>query len=106
MDRDVKWHSLPIGMQIYNIGSEVSRAIRWKNAENYQRQLNFAIKAIELIGLTKMDPKNVKRFDELNFYQQELIDYLFGENMYENTDESIMKIYDQWEHVIMDSGNG
>ena len=102
MDRDMNWHSMPIGLQIYNIGSEVGRAIRWKNAANYQRQLNFAIKAIELIGLTKMDPKNIKRFDELNFYQQELIDYLFGENMYENTDESIMKVYDQWEHLALD----
>jgi len=101
MDRDLNWYAMPIGLQIYNIGSEVSRAIKWKNASNYERQINFAIKAIELIGLTKRDPKNLKRFDELNFYQQELIDYLFGENMYENTDESIMKIYDQWEHVAL-----
>jgi len=46
-----------------------------------------------------LDPKNKRRFDELNFYQQELIDYLFGENMYENTDESIMKVYNQWAHL-------
>ena len=102
MDSIMNWYSMPIGLQIYNIGSEVNRAIKWKNTANYQRQLNFAIKAIELIGLTKLDPKNVHRFDELNFYQKELLDYLFGENMYGNTDESIMKIYDQWEHLTLD----
>ena len=100
MDRTIKWYEMSIGKQLYNIGSEVNRAIRWKNANNYLRQLDFTIKAIELIGLTKMDPKNAKRFNELHFYEQELIDYLCGENMYENTDESIMKIYDQWEYVV------
>ena len=30
MDRDVRWFSMPVGMQISNIGSEVNRAIRWK----------------------------------------------------------------------------
>ena len=98
MDSIINWYNMPIGMQLYNIGSEVGRAIKWKNEKNFQRQINFTIKAIELIGLTKMDPKNNKRFSELNFYQEELIDYLCGENMYENTDESIMKVYDQWEY--------
>jgi hypothetical protein len=99
MDRTIKLFEMSIGDQIYNVGSEVARAIKWKNQQNYQRQLNFGIKAIELMGLIKMDPKNTKRFDELNFYEQELIDYLFGGNVYENTDENIMKIYNQWEPI-------
>jgi hypothetical protein len=102
MDRILKWFSMPIGKQIYNIGSEVNRAIRWKNADNAQRKINFAIKAVELIGLTKMDPKNIKRFDELNFYEQELIDYILGENLYQNSDETIMKVYDQWVHCELE----
>lgn len=58
------------------------------------------VEAIELFGLTKMDAKNSKRLEELNFYEQELLDYVVGENIYQNQDESIMKIYDQWEHCI------
>ena len=100
MDRLLNWFHMPIGNQMYNIGSEVGRAIKWKNKDNEQRKLNFTIKAIELFGLTKMDTKNAKRVEELNFYEQELLDYIIGENIYQNNDESIMKIYNQWEHCI------
>ena len=100
MDRVLSWFQMPIGKQMYNIGSEVGRAIKWKNKDNEQRKLNFTIKAIELFGLTKMDTKNSKRFEELNFYEQELLDYIVGENIYQNNDESIMKIYNQWEHLM------
>jgi hypothetical protein len=76
MDRILKWFSMPVGHQMYNIGSEVGRAIKWKN--NELRKINFTIKAIELLGLTKSDPKNAVRFEELNFYEYELLDYILG----------------------------
>ena len=31
MDRDLRWFQMPIGEQISNIGSEVERAIKYKN---------------------------------------------------------------------------
>ncbi|MDR3295077.1 MAG: hypothetical protein LBT26_04505 [Clostridiales Family XIII bacterium] len=98
MDRVLRWFSMPIGKQMYNIGSEVNRAIKWKNKDDGVKKLNFAIKAIEMLGLTKNDPKNFGRFDELHFYECELIDYILGENIYQNNDKSIMKSYNQWEH--------
>ena len=96
MDRINRWFKMPIGMQISNIGSEVGRAIRRKNENDEYSKINYAIKAIELIGLTKLDPKNIKRVKELNYCEIELIDYIFDNNLYGNDDESIMKFYNQW----------
>ena len=96
MDSILSWFALPFEKQMLNIGSEVSRALRWKNAGNREREVNAAIKAVEIFGLTKMDPKHAKRFLELHDYELTLMDYLFGENERGNTDESIMALYNQF----------
>ena len=37
MDRDVKWFSMPTSLQISNIGSEVGRAIKYKNKNEFEK---------------------------------------------------------------------
>ena len=96
MDRTLKWFDMSLVDQMVNIGAELNRAIKWKNAGNYERKINFSIKTIELLGLTKIDPKHSRRFNEFMFYEQEIMDYLFGENLYNNTDSSITATFDKW----------
>ncbi|MCD7818879.1 MAG: hypothetical protein LUD01_03675 [Clostridiales bacterium] len=93
MAAEVKWWNLSIGEQIGNAGSEVSRAIRRKNKHDMQGAQEFCIHAIEMLGYTKQDPKNVNRRGELSNAQEEILDYIFGDNLYKNDDESIMKWY-------------
>lgn len=38
MDQTVSWFAMPIGVQISNVGSEVHRAIRWKNRSDKQKK--------------------------------------------------------------------
>lgn len=94
MDRDVRWFAMPVGMQISNIGSEVGRAINWKNKNDYPKMMSFYKKAIDLLNLTKQDPKNQNRLGELDFCTEELEDYFEGENYYNTTDEMLKKYYD------------
>ena len=61
MDRAVSWFAMPIGVQISNVGSEVHRALRWKNKGDEQKKNSFCIKAIEFLKLMKEDPKNQHR---------------------------------------------
>lgn len=84
---------MPIGVQISNIGGEVERAIRWKNKNETAKKIEFYKKALELLSLTKADPKNIHRLGELSFCEEELTDYFEGENYYNTTDEMLLKYY-------------
>lgn len=64
-----------------------------KNKHDMQGTQEFCIHAIEMLGYTKQDPKNVNRRGELSNAQEEILDYIFGDNLYKNDDESIMKWY-------------
>lgn len=96
MDTDVRdtWFKLSVEDQISNIGSEVNRAIKWKNKGNIKRCAGFCKKAVEFLTLTKEDPKNCRRGQEFDFCIEELEDYFLGENMYGTTDEMLSKYYD------------
>lgn len=96
MDIEIKntWFEMPVTMQISNIGSEVNRAIRWKNKGNAERTINFCNKAIEFWNIVISDPKNVHRKGEFEFCVEELKDYFLGSNQYGTTDEMILKYYD------------
>ncbi|MCM1295747.1 MAG: hypothetical protein NC311_09420 [Muribaculaceae bacterium] len=94
MDQTVSWFAMPIGVQISNVGSEVHRAIRWKNRGDEQKRNGFCLKAIEFLELMKKDPKNQYRKGELDCCINELQDYLMGENVYNTTEEQLTKYYD------------
>ena len=88
------WFAMPVDEQISNIGSEVSRAIKWKNKNNEKRKEGFCAKAIEFLSLSIQDPKNKNRTREFENAINELIDYFYGNNVYGTTDEVLKKYYD------------
>lgn len=94
MDRALRWFAMGIGEQISNIGSEVNRAIRYKNKDEEDKKVRFYEKAVELLELTCADPKNGYRRGELQAAIEELTDYFIGENMYNTTDATLTKYYD------------
>ena len=85
---------MSVGMQISNVGSEVMRAIRYKNQGETQRAANFCNKAVEFLQLIEMDPKNKHRKGEFDFCIEELQDYFLGNNEYNTTDEMLIRYYD------------
>ncbi|MDO4960606.1 MAG: hypothetical protein Q4E57_01940 [Eubacteriales bacterium] len=96
MDNSIvnKWYDMPVSVQISNIGSEVNRAISWKNKGNIDRQKSFCDKAISFLELSISDPKNKHRMGEFTSCIEELADYFKGENVYQTTDEVLIKYYD------------
>lgn len=94
MDSNLSWYAMTIGEQISNVGSEVNRAIRWKNKGDEQKKINFCNKAISFLQIIMNDPKNLHRKGELSFCIEELQDYFFGNNEYGTTDEMLRKYYD------------
>ena len=94
MDQTVSWFMMPIGVQISNIGSEVHRALQWKKRGDEQKKRSFCMKAIEFLEIIKTDPKNQYRRGELDCCINELRDYFIGENIYNTTEEQLIKFYD------------
>lgn len=94
MDRDVRWFDMSVGMQISNIGSEVNRALRWKNRGDKDKMMSFYNKAIELLNLSEKDPKNLYRKGEFDFCIEELEDFFIGDNLYNTSEEMFHKYYD------------
>ena len=83
---DGRWQNLTFLEQMANIGSEVERAIRWKQKNN-DGYFNRAVdRMLELIDLTAADPSNIKRLRELMRVRESLVDFLLYDNEYNSTD--------------------
>jgi len=87
------WHNLNIFEQMANIGSEVIRAINWKNKNNPEYSRMAFERALELIYFTISDPKNHKRLRELTRMKELLVDYFTGDNIYKSSDENWQKYF-------------
>lgn len=83
---ETKWFTLPLAHQMANVGSDVSRTIRWKGKDKDNSKLAF-YRALELLQLTMKDPKNKRGLRELSRVREMLVDWFLGNPEYKSTDE-------------------
>lgn len=83
-----RWFELNFFEQMANIGSEVERAIKWKNKNNAEYSRMAFERGIELLDLTIADKRNIKRLKELVRIREVLADYFAFDNIYRSTDKS------------------
>jgi hypothetical protein len=93
-----RWWNLSIAEQFGNVGSEISRAIRWstKNPETAQAAL---YRGLELFDLMLDDPRHrgsVARLREIARAREVVVDFLAGANEYGSTGASLQKYFDQF----------
>ncbi|MCK4326601.1 hypothetical protein KAW55_07595 [bacterium] len=88
-----QWQKLSLVAQLANIGSEVERALKWKNKNNSKYFMLAFERALELIDLTASDKKNIKRLKELMRVREMLVDYFLYDNVYHSTDR-------QWQNYF------
>jgi hypothetical protein len=97
--RDVaRWHGLSLAEQFGNIGSEISRAIRWstKNPVTSQAAL---YRGLELFDWTLDDPRHrqsAARLREIARAREVVVDFLAGANEYASTGPSLQKYFDHF----------
>lgn len=87
------WRKLPLMEQLANVGSEVERAIKWKNKNNSEYSQLAFFRALELLDFSLEDQKNNSRFSEITRLREVLVDYFFGENIYASTDEKWQRYF-------------
>jgi hypothetical protein len=89
-----RWFQLNLAEQLANIGSEVERAILWRDRNEEQSKKAF-YRALELLELTLRDKKNRKYslLKELCRLKEVLIDFFYGDNKFSSSDELIRKYF-------------
>lgn len=88
-----RWNKLTFFEQMANIGSEVERAISWKNKDNPEYSRLALERALELIDLTVADQKNRKRLKEILRVREMLADYFSFSNEYQSKDRDWQKYF-------------
>jgi hypothetical protein len=93
-----RWWTLSLAEQFGNVGSEISRAIRWstRNPETAQAAL---YRGLELLDLMLDDPRHrasVARLREIARAREVVVDFLAGANEYGSTGPSLQKYFDQF----------
>ena len=87
-----RWFEFSFNEQMANIGAEVGRTINWKEKNNKFAKVAFD-RALELLFLTKADPKNQIRLKELCRVNKHLVDWYGGSKEYSSTDADWEKYF-------------
>jgi hypothetical protein len=93
-----RWHDLSLAEQFGNVGSEISRAVRW-SARNPDTARAAFYRALELIDLTLDDPRHrqsAPRLREIARTREVVVDFFAGSNEYGSTSASLQKYFDQF----------
>ena len=89
------WLTRPITYQMGNIGSEVSRSLKWTEKGNQSRADKAIDRALELFDFTiEANINNHFRLTEILKARDEFCDYFFGGNSYHTDPTKMQKYYD------------
>ena len=83
-----KWAKYSLNLQMANIGSEVFRAISWRERGYPERADAAAARAIELFNLTMCGDLPLHRRREVGRAKEAFADYHWGDNVYGSTNEN------------------
>ncbi len=88
-----RWRDYSLPEQLANIGSEIFRTIQWRNRGNEGYAKLAFERALELFDLTLQDTKNRDRLKEVARARELAVDYFFGCNLYQSSDEFWQKYF-------------
>lgn len=91
-----KWNKMTLNRQLLNVGSEISRANKWRK-EMPERSLKMVDTALELLNLTKLSLIEKKRRSALREVcraYEVVADFYYGDNEYNSTPELLQKYFD------------
>ena len=93
-----RWWTLSLLEQLGNVGSEVSRAIRWRSRNPELFQGAF-YRALELMDFTLADPRHrqsLARLREMARTREVMVDFFAGSNQYGSNAVGLQKYFDAY----------
>ncbi len=96
-----RWFKFSRMEQLANVGCDVIRAIQWKKRGNLEYSNDAFMRALELLTLTILDPKNKRRgcLRELCRMRETLVDHFMGDNEYNSTDEQWFNDFNDYSYA-------
>jgi hypothetical protein len=91
-----RWDELRLIEQMANIGSEVERALNWREKNNPERSSKAFDRALELLDLTLDCPRNRPRLKEIARTREVCVDFFRGENEFSSSGDSLRKYFLQF----------
>lgn len=88
-----KWAELTLAEQLANIGSEVERAIKWKEKGNFEYSDKAFFRSLELLSMSLNVQKKGSRLKELARLYEALVDYFKGKNVFASSDQLWRKYF-------------
>ena len=93
-----RWWAMSVAEQLGNIGSELSRAVKWRS-RNADLARSALYRALDLFDLTLDDPRHrqsVARLREIARGREVVVDFFDGSNQYGSTAESLQRYFDAY----------
>ena len=83
-----QWYQFSTFEQLANVGCDIGRTIQWRDKNEAQYSELAFFRALELLSLTIIDPKNSgPQRRELCLTREMLIDHFMFDNTYNTTDD-------------------
>lgn len=93
-----RWAVMTLAEQMLNIGSEVSRANRWRAKGNEEQCLRAADRLLELISLTIDAQRGKHDLGEFCRLYEVVADYYYGDNIYNTDPAKLQRYFDVFYH--------
>ncbi|MBR3958883.1 MAG: hypothetical protein IKJ81_02395 [Bacteroidales bacterium] len=93
-----RWAQMSLAEQMLNIGSEVSRANRWKMKGNIEQCHRAADRALELVSLTIDAQRGKHNLGEFTRLYEVLADWYYGDNYYQTDPAKLQRSFDIFYH--------
>ena len=94
----VRWARLSVSEQMANIGSEVGRALNWRNKGNADLSRKAIFRALELLDLSLDSVRPFSRLKEFARLREALADYFFGSNQFSSSEKLWRSYFDHFNY--------
>ena len=89
-----RWLTFSFAEQMGNVGSEVGRALNWRERGSAEHSTKAIERGLELLDLTIGDARNLERLGELTRVREALVDYFYGDNRFGSSPDLWRRYFD------------
>jgi hypothetical protein len=100
-----RWKELPLAVRMAHIGSEVERALNWREKNNSEYSRRALERALELIDLSLECPHKVSHLKEIARLRELLVDYFLGDNEFKSTESSWRRYFSHFTRAARESSD-
>lgn len=94
-----RWAQLSVCEQMANIGSEVCRAINWRNKGKKELSRKASSRALELLDFSLDSTRSVARLKEFARLREAVVDYFYGSNQFASSETLWQKYFDHFNYM-------